>query len=144
MLIAEKIIARFVAYCFVAVLFLFANHCFLEDACASLGKVDLGGHPVGDSSTEAPCHEHSSESEREGEACPIIGISLHKNISVAQDLQDNLELTLKISSWVIALSQAPVVLLDQVKSGEDDLDHLNLFNSTVVTLNSAPQAPPVS
>ena len=143
---SQKITAQFTAYCFVAVLFLFANHCFLEEACASLGKVDLGGHPVSDDSKSEsdPCHENSSGSENESEACPILGVSLHKSITTIHDYNDLVDFSLKFSSWVLALSQAPIAFTDQIKPLYLKSDDSNKLENLFSALNSAPQAPPLN
>ncbi len=146
MLSYQKITARFIAYCFVAVLFLFANHCFLEEACASLGKVDLGGHPVSDESKSEsdPCHDNSSGSENESEACPILGVSLHKSITTSQVYNDLVDFSLEFSSWLLEISHTPISLTDHIKPLSVESDDLNKLENLFSALSSAPQAPPLS
>ncbi|MEX0596494.1 MAG: hypothetical protein WD512_08320 [Candidatus Paceibacterota bacterium] len=135
---------RFLAYCFVSVLFLFANHCFLEEACASLGKVDLGAHPISDSSSSEndPCHEHSSDSEKESASCPIMGISLNKLVTnYDYDYLTSLSLSF---SWVLSLSFSPASLIIRSKHSNSDPQYPRTGEDLLTSLHSAPQAPPLS
>ncbi len=139
-----EITKRILAYCLVSVLFLFANHCFLEEACASLGKVDLGAHPQRESSTSEndPCHGNSSDSEKNTESCPIIGLSLHKSLN--HDYDYFVDLNLEFSKWTITELFAPISFIVSKDSIDLDLHHLSKVAGLLISLDSAPQAPPLS